>query len=99
MGFLKDKQTETHNGLLQGYFGYSSLYKKDVAVVIPDRMENTIFINIFSTILALGITIPLGIYCAVHKNGVIDKITQVITINELTAPLIFLHTLKVEAHI
>lgn len=87
MGFMKDKQTETYNGLLQGYFGYSSLYKKDVAEVIPERMENTIFINIFSTILALGITIPLGIYCAVHKKGKVDNLVQVITIIGYSIPV------------
>lgn len=87
MGFMKDKQTDTHHGLLQGYFGYSSLYKKDVAEVIPERMENTIFINIFSTVLALGLTIPLGIYCAVHKKGKVDNAVQVVTIIGYSIPV------------
>ena len=30
--------------------------------VIREPMKNTIFMNIFATILALGITIPLGIF-------------------------------------
>ena len=87
MGLMKDKQTDSLHGMLQGYFGYSSLYKKDVAVVIPERMENTIFINIFSTILALGITIPLGIYCAVHKKGKVDNAVQVVTIIGYSIPV------------
>ena len=87
MGLAKDTRTDTFHGMLQGYFGFSQVYKKDVAEIIPDRMENTIFINIFSTILALGITIPLGIYCAVHKNGIVDKITQVITIIGYSIPV------------
>lgn len=52
------------NGLLQGNFGYSYQYKKDVVNVVAAPMKNTIFINIFATILALAITIPLGIACA-----------------------------------
>lgn len=87
MGLAKDTRTETFHGMLQGYFGFSQVYKKDVAEIIPDRMENTIFINIFSTILALGITIPLGIYCAVHKKGKIDNITQVVTIIGYSIPV------------
>ncbi|MBQ7938314.1 MAG: ABC transporter permease [Oscillospiraceae bacterium] len=87
MGLAKDTRTDTFHGMLQGYFGFSQVYKKDVAEIIPDRMENTIFINIFSTILALGITIPLGIYCAVHKKGKIDNITQVITIIGYSIPV------------
>ena len=87
MGLVKDRRTDSLNGMFQGYIGYSSTYKKDVAEVIPDRMVNTIFINIFSTILALAITIPLGIYCAVHKNGKIDTATQVITIVGYSIPI------------
>ncbi len=87
MGLAKDTRTDTFHGMLQGYFGFSQVYKKDVAEIIPDRMENTIFINIFSTILALGITIPLGIYCAVHKKGKIDNITQVVTIIGYSIPI------------
>ena len=66
------------NGLLQGNFGYSQFYKQDVIKVISDPMKNTIFINIFSTILALGITIPLGIFCAgrVCRNEVVQRIHQ-----------------------
>ncbi len=87
MGLAKDKTTGTYNGLLQGNLGDSSLYKKPVADVIPERMSNTIFLNIFSTILALAITIPLGIYCAVHKNGKVDNAVQVVTIVGYSIPI------------
>jgi peptide/nickel transport system permease protein len=36
-----------------------------------------VFINIFATILALGITIPLGIFCAVKKGSKRDTAVQV----------------------
>ena len=56
------------NGMFEGNFGYSQFFSQDVVQVIKSPMKNTIFINIFSTIAALAITIPLGIYCAVHKG-------------------------------
>lgn len=86
MGIAKDVDG-SFSGLLQGEFGYSSFYKKDVVQVIVEPMKNTIFINIFSTILALGITIPLGIYCAVHKKGKFDSVVQVITILGYSIPI------------
>ena len=46
MGLIPDVNGE-FDGLLEGNFGYSQVYKKDVIEVIPDRMANTIFINIF----------------------------------------------------
>ena len=61
IGFWPDVNGEL-NGMLQGNFGYSQIYKTDVANVLPSRMLNTIYINIFSTLVALAITIPLGIY-------------------------------------
>lgn len=87
MGFAPDKQTNEFSGMIEGDFGYSSLFKKPVADVIPDRMENTLLLNIFSTILALGITIPLGIFCAVRKNGKFDNGVQVVTIIGYSIPI------------
>ena len=77
----------TFNGLLQGNLGYSQFFKKDAVDVIVEPMKNTIFINIFSTILSLGITIPVGIYCAVSKGKKFDQSMQVVTILGYSIPI------------
>lgn len=87
MGVVRDTRTGTFRGLLQGYMGYSTYFKQDVVKVIPSRMVNTIFINIFVTILALAITIPLGIVCAVRKRGKLDNTVQVLTIVGYSIPI------------
>ena len=74
------------NGLLQGNFGYSYEYDKPVVEVIKQPMINTIKINIFATILALGITIPLGIHTAVKKGSKRDQAVQVFTILGYSLP-------------
>ncbi len=76
----------TFNGLLQGDLGDSSKYGKPVSEVLVEPMKNTIFINIFSTILALGITIPLGIFCAVKRGSKRDIGVQVGTIVGYSLP-------------
>ncbi len=86
MGLWKDVDG-TYNGVMEGNFGYSNLYKRNVIEVIKAPMGNTIFINIFSTIAALGITIPLGIYCAVHKGKRFDGATQVVTMLGYSIPV------------
>ena len=66
------------NGLLQGNFGVSyTNVQKPVTDVLAEPMKNTIFLNIFATVLALGITIPLGIFCAVKKGSKRDTAVQV----------------------
>lgn len=76
----------TYQGILQGDFGYSYVHDKDVVDLLKAPMRNTIFINILSTILALGITIPLGIFCARHRGGKRDTIIQVGTIIGYSIP-------------
>lgn len=74
------------NGLLQGNLGYSTKYARPVAEVIVEPMKNTVFINIFATILALGITIPLGIFCAVKRGSKRDVAVQVGTLIGYSIP-------------
>ncbi len=76
----------TFNGILQGNLGTSTQYGKPVAEVLVEPMKNTIFINIFATILALGITLPLGIFCAVRRGSRRDVAVQVGTIVGYSLP-------------
>ncbi len=83
MGFLPSEE----GGLLQGNFGYSYNYNTDdILGLLEEPLKNTIFINIFATILALGITIPLGIFCAVKKGSKRDTAVQVGTIVGYSIP-------------
>ena len=73
--------------LLKGNLGYSTTYLKDVSKIIGEPLLNTLFLNAFSSMLALGITIPLGIYCAVKKKSFIDNAMQVFTILGISIPI------------
>ena len=92
------------NGILQGNFGVSyELNQNTVLEVIKEPMGNTIFINIFATILALGITIPLGISCGVHRGKKRDTAVQVGSIIGYSMPVfitailfIFLFAIKMQ---
>lgn len=86
MGFAPEKNGG-FSGLIEGDFGYSQTYKQPVVDILPSRMLNTVYLNIFSTILALLITIPLGIFCAVHKRGKFDNTVQVFTIIGYSIPV------------
>lgn len=74
-------------GILTGEFGESFIYRRPVLDVVKTPLKNTIFINIFAIILALGITIPLGIKTAVKRNSTFDKVVQVLTIIGYSLPV------------
>ena len=86
MGLAKDKMTGEFNGILEGYFGYSQMRQRDAIDVIKAPMGNTILFNLVTTILTLAVTIPLGIWCSVHKNSKFDQGVQAVTILGYSIP-------------
>ena len=78
------------NGMLEGNFGTSAQYGKPVTEILIEPMKNTVFINILATILALGITIPLGIFCAVKRGSRRDVAVQVGTIIGYSLPTLII---------
>lgn len=76
-----------YNGIFQGNLGWSYTYSRAAKDVLITPMQNTVFINIFATILGLGITIPLGIFCAVHRGSRRDTAVQVATIIGYSLPV------------
>lgn len=75
------------NGLLQGNLGSSVVYGKPVSQVVKEPLLNTVFLNLFVTVAALGITIPLGIFCASKKGSKRDLSVQVGTIIGYSMPV------------
>ena len=87
--------------LLRGDLGYSTFYKTEVSEVLGQPLMNTILINIVATILALAITIPLGIHCAVKKFSKFDNAVQALTIVGYSVPqfilaLVFMYIFAVQ---
>ena len=85
-GIMPDKQSGEWDGMLQGNFGYSMLRQKPCSEVIPVPMTNTILFNVIATILTLMVTIPMGIWCAVHKGSRLDTGVQAFTILGYSLP-------------
>ncbi len=74
-------------GLLQGNLGNSVVYAKPVFEVVKEPLLNTLFLNAFSTALSLGITIPLGIFCAAKRGSKRDLAIQAGTIVGYSMPV------------
>lgn len=79
-------EVKEYRGILQGELGESTQHAEPVVSLMKEPMKNTIFINIFATILGLGITIPLGIFCARKKGSKRDTAVQVGTIIGYSIP-------------
>jgi peptide/nickel transport system permease protein len=58
---------------LQGDFGESFFFKKQVAELIVDRLEPTLSLAFFTLLLAIVIAIPLGVVAAYRHGGWLDR--------------------------
>jgi peptide/nickel transport system permease protein len=85
LGFVPFYSGE-YNGLIQGNLGASLVYGKPVIEVIKEPLLNTVFLNLFGAAAALGITIPLGIFCARKKGSKRDTAVQIGTIIGYSLP-------------
>ncbi|WP_313892495.1 oligopeptide ABC transporter permease [Psychrobacillus sp.] len=59
---------------LQGDFGKSYTFKRDVASLIGERALNTFWLSLLSVILLYAIAIPLGVLSGRFQNSILDKI-------------------------
>ena len=74
------------SGILEGNFGFSYEYNKPVIDVIPSHLRNTSLLGVITEVAVLGITIPLGIRCAVKKGSRFDRFTQFFTLIGFSTP-------------
>lgn len=65
------------SGFIRGDFGISMIYSNTpVSTLIGGRLALTFIISLISLIFAWGIAIPIGIYSATHKYGILDYISS-----------------------
>ncbi len=75
---------------LRGNFGNSYMTGQPVINEIFERLPNTLLLMIFSYILTLIITIPLGVISAVKKNSWFDNAVTVLSFAGMATPSFWL---------
>jgi peptide/nickel transport system permease protein len=76
--------------VVQGDFGNSFVNYAPVDYLVRSALPNTLILSITSLIIALLISIPLGVYCAVHRNSIVDRVTTVISTAFSSLPILWL---------
>jgi peptide/nickel transport system permease protein len=72
---------------LQGDFGESFFFKKQVAELILDRLEPTLSLAFFTLVLAVVIAIPLGVVAAYRHGGWLDRIVMGFSVLGFSVPV------------
>ncbi len=73
-------------GVLKGDFGTSFQYRQNVTSLIIKRMPVTVGLVLLSSVIALIISIPLGMLMAIKQNTPLDTILSVIQLVLVACP-------------
>jgi len=73
-------------GAVQGEFGISYRNKRPVSDLIAERLPATLELVLVAAIFALMAGVPMGVYTALNRHGVISNLLQVISLIGISVP-------------
>ncbi|MCI0429618.1 MAG: ABC transporter permease [Rhodospirillales bacterium] len=84
-------------GVLQGDFGvsFSSLgalgggHKRTVVSLVAPRLENTLFLASLAAIVAVPLSLALGLLAALYRNSIFDRAVNLVTLTSISVPEFF----------
>ncbi len=89
--------------MARGDLGTSYISKRDVMKTYLERLPNTLLLASVTMLVAIAISIPLGIIAAVHQNSIKDTVSMILALLGLSMPnfwlgllLIILFSLKLK---
>src|SRR5215204_4654012 len=66
--------------------GQSLKFKTSVGSLLPGRLEVTLALITYATVLTIAISLPLGIVSALRRNGIFDQVTRAFLMVTLVMP-------------
>ena len=68
-------------GVVRGDLGTSLYYRQAVGPLVLERLPPTVFLIVYSAVIALIVAIPLGIVAAVRRNTWIDQVIRTVSLD------------------
>ena len=72
--------------VVQGEFGFSYRNYRPVAELIGQRLPATLELSITAAILALLVAIPMGVYTGLHRDSVLSRFFQTVSLVGISVP-------------
>ena len=75
--------------LLHGQLGMSVYFKTEVGPLVFDKLKTTLLLGVYSLVVALLISVPLGVLAALYKNSWIDRLCLAVAVLGQALPNFF----------
>ncbi len=76
--------------ILQGDFGRSLANGREISELIGVRLGNTLFLALFSAVIAVPLSLTLGILAAMYRNSWYDRAVNIVTLSSISFPEFFI---------
>ncbi|TNE40451.1 MAG: ABC transporter permease [Alphaproteobacteria bacterium] len=77
-------------GMLHGDFGKSLANGRQISELIGIRLENTLFLASVTAMIAVPLSLTLGILAAMYRNSLYDRTINVLTLSSISFPEFFI---------
>ena len=73
-----------------GDFGTSLANKREISELIGERLGNTLFLAAYAAIIAIPLSVGLGLLAALYRNSWFDRFINLTTLSSISFPEFFL---------
>ena len=84
-------------GALSGDFGMSLANQRPIAELISGRLGNTLFLASYAALLAIPVSILLGLLTALWRSSIFDRVANLLTLTSISFPEFFVAYILVKA--
>jgi peptide/nickel transport system permease protein len=85
-----ERYVEWLRGAVEGDLGRSLANKRPVIDVIGPRLWNTLFLAIYAALIAVPLSVFLGILAAIYRNSIYDRLVNISTLAAISMPEFFI---------
>ena len=76
-------------GMVQGDFGTSLALKRPIIDLIAPRLQNTLFLTLYTACIAVPLAIILGMMASLFRNSYFDRISNATALSAISMPEFF----------
>jgi len=76
-------------GILQGDFGNSLALRKPIIDLIAPRLQNTLFLTLYTASIAVPLSLILGMMASLFRNSYFDRISNATALSAISMPEFF----------
>lgn len=76
-------------GVFRGDLGTSLASRRPIAELIGTRLGNTLFLAVYAAVIAVPLSLVLGVLAALYRNSLFDKAVNIATLSSISFPEFF----------